>query len=260
MVPQYSVNQLFQGLILPPGGLLIFLVAGLLLVRRRFDKGWWLATAGAILLIGCSLPAVGSGLLAALEIYPPLALGPLGDGQAQAIVVLSADDDLAAEYGRAEAGPLTLVRLHYGAWLARRTGLPIVVTGGKGPSLERTRAEEMHEILNDEKSITTVWEEGRALDTWQNAQFSAAILRAKGIHRVYLVTHAWHMLRAALAFRHAGVQIIPAPTAFRGPLQLEAGSFVPSAKAMLDCYYALHEVAGTLVYQVLAWWLPASAA
>jgi len=48
-------------------------------------------------------------------------------------------------------------------------------------------------------------------DTHQKATRSAAILKAEGITRIVLVTHAWHMPRAKLVFERAGMTIIPAP-------------------------------------------------
>ena len=40
---------------------------------------------------------------------------------------------------------------------------------------------------------------------------TASILQEAGIQRVYLVTHAWHMRRALLAFHRFGITATPAP-------------------------------------------------
>jgi uncharacterized SAM-binding protein YcdF (DUF218 family) len=237
-----------KALVLPPGILLLLLFAGLAVTRRRYDAGWWIGAAGAVLLTLSSIPLVGSGLLAQLEVYPPLPTGELPAGQAQAIVILSAEDDQAVEYGRSTVGPMTLVRVRYGAWLARRTGLPVMVTGGLGADPVRSIADAMAEVLTQEGGVREVWIEGKAENTWQNAQFSAALLKARGIGRVYLVTHAWHMPRAVSAFRQAGLDVVPAPTAFRGPLEDLPGSLVPSAKSIHDVYYAAHEIVGKALY------------
>lgn len=51
--------------------------------------------------------------------------------------------------------------------------------------------------------------ESRSMNTWQNAQFSAPLLRARGVHRVWLVSSAFHLRRASLYFAHFGVHATP---------------------------------------------------
>src|SRR3546814_11808110 len=58
------------------------------------------------------------------------------------------------------------------------------------------------------------WTESESTSTWTNARLSAAKLRAADIRRFYLVTHAWHMPRAMLAFAGTGLEAVPAPTRF----------------------------------------------
>ncbi len=54
-----------------------------------------------------------------------------GSDDAQAIVILGGGGQraLAPEYGGPSAGPELMDKLAYGAYLSRRTGLPILVTG-----------------------------------------------------------------------------------------------------------------------------------
>ena len=60
---------------------------------------------------------------------------------------------------------------------------------------------------------------------------SAAILREQGINSVYVVTQAWHMRRALIAFAHTGITVTAAPTRFdRLPTPL-AMDFVPESAA-----------------------------
>jgi uncharacterized SAM-binding protein YcdF (DUF218 family) len=77
---------------------------------------------------------------------------------------------------------------------------------------------------------------------------SAAILRAKGVSEVYLVTHAWHMARARRVFLRAGIKVIPAPTGFSVQGKIDAGSFLPTAKGMETVYFAAYEYLGSLYY------------
>jgi uncharacterized SAM-binding protein YcdF (DUF218 family) len=87
------------------------------------------------------------------------------------------------------------------------------------------------------------------MDTAGNAALSAAILKAAGIRRIFVVTHAFHMPRARLLFERAGLEVIPAPTAFFSHPNGDwlPGDFLPQPKALQISYYALHEWLG------LAW-------
>src|SRR3546814_14485454 len=73
------------------------------------------------------------------------------------------------------------------------------------------------------------WTESESTSTWTNARLSAAKLRAAGIRRFYLVTHAWHMPRAMLAFAGTGLEAVPAPTCFASRSELGWVDFLPSA-------------------------------
>ena len=67
---------------------------------------------------------------------------------------------------------------------------------------------------------------------------------------MYLVTHAWHMPRARLAFEHAGFQVIAAPTAFTTGFQTTALDVLPDARALRDSALFFHELIGMLWYRV----------
>lgn len=86
--------------------------------------------------------------------------------------------------------------------------------------------------------------EPRSMNTWQNAKFSAPLLRAYGARRVVLVSSATHLRRASLYFAHFGIAVIPV----RGDwLTVRAGGWPRSWNfAMTDL--ALHEYIGVLRY------------
>ena len=105
----------------------------------------------------------------------------------------------APEYGGPSADPLLLERLNYGAFLARKTGLPILVTGFA------IEAQAMHDTLQRNYGINPRWVDNRAYDTFENARNSAQLLKADGVHRIILVTHASHMWRAVHEFTDAGM-------------------------------------------------------
>ncbi len=239
----WFLKDLLVILLLPPAnGLLLICLAGLWR-RRRWAFG--LATFGTALLVLQSLPLVAGALMASLEERA----GPVlqhTDG-AQAIVVLGSGLELdQPEYGGDTAGERTLLRLRYGALLAKRFDLPLLVTGGRPKNATQTEAAVMADILEREFAVKVRWQEGESRNTAENASLSAAILRDAGIRRIVLVTQAFHMPRAARLFRAAGLEVVPAPTHFKtagrsplGPLDL-----LPQSNALRNSYFALHEWLG----------------
>lgn len=246
----YLLKNLLGSLLLPPGNGLLLLATALFWRRRR----GWLVLAGGLLLFVQSLPIVAFGLMGTLEQRAGLpAAAPAG---AQAIVVLGSGLISAApEYGGDFATERTLVRVRHGAQLARRWGLPVLVSGGRPVDAGRSEAAVMAEMLTGEFGVPVRWQEDGSMDTADNARLSAAILQPAGIRRIVLVTQAFHMPRAVMLFEAAGFEVVPAPTHFvstrDGPLIVF--DFVPRASSLQTSYYALHEWLG-LVWAGLARW------
>jgi uncharacterized SAM-binding protein YcdF (DUF218 family) len=147
-------------------------------------------------------------------------------------------------------GLLTLDRLRTAAALERRVQLPVLTAGGSTDPELPALAEIMARSLRDDFQVPVAWTENRSLDTWQNAQYSAEILRRHGIGTVYLVTSAWHMRRALIAFARTGITAIPAPTPPDPMPKLRAGSFIPTTNGWRNSYYALHEWIGCALYAI----------
>ena len=238
----WFLKNLFGSLLLPPGnGLLLLAIAGIFRKRRWALR---LAVAASLLLLAQSLPVVSNGLMRSIEAQA----GPvLSDAQgADAIVVLGSGLNFdAPEYGGDTANERTLVRLRYGAVLARQLKLPVLVSGGQAPRGGRTEAEVIAEIMENELAVKVRWREDKSTNTAENAQFSAKILRQAGIKRVVLVTQAFHIPRARLLFERAGLEVIPAPTGFKSLQEVSPlMGWLPQASALHNSYYALHEWLG----------------
>ncbi|MDP3538017.1 MAG: YdcF family protein [Azonexus sp.] len=242
----WFLKNLLGTLLLPPAnGLLLLGIAGLFR-RRRWAFG--LAVLGGGMLLLQSLPPVSDALIGSLE----RRAGPVltGTAGAQAIVVLGSGlNTEAEEYGGDTATERTLVRLRYGATLARRYHLPVLTSGGRPHDASRSEAEVMADILQREFGVDVRWRENQSLDTADNAAMSARILHAAGVKRIVLVTQAFHMPRAQRLFAAAGLEVVPAPTDFKSRRNLPSTAFhwLPQAHALRTSYYALHEWLG------LAW-------
>jgi uncharacterized SAM-binding protein YcdF (DUF218 family) len=242
------MRMLVECFLLPPGIFVVVFAIGLLAGLRWKRLGFALQILAFVALYVFSTPYVGNKLLSSLEPAAPLDKQRIGE--AGAIVVLSADAfPVTPEYGSDTIGAMTLVRMRYAARLQRETGLPLLVSGGVPGRFSRPLAVTMAESLEADFGVTPRWIEDRSLTTAENAQFSAALLKRDGISTVILVTHAFHMPRASLAFAASGLTVIPAPTMFT-IVSHRPRAFLPRLGALHNSYYALHEYLGLLWYRL----------
>jgi uncharacterized SAM-binding protein YcdF (DUF218 family) len=245
------LKKLVEHLLIPPTSVFVLALAGALLWRRRPRTARWLVGAAALLLFLLCQPFVAATLLRSLQGHGPL-LSPAA-AAAGAIVVLTADHQpVAAEYGGATVGPLTLERLRYAARLAHETGLPLLAAGGRPRAGIAPLSVLARDALERDFRTPVRWTEERSGNTRQNVAFAAEILRAEGIDSVLLVTHAWHMPRALAECRRAGLAAIAAPTCFRAWPPFELASLWPSERALRESTWALHEWLGRAWYALTA--------
>ena len=203
--------------------------------------------AGTLLLL--STPLVGLALVAALE--PPFD-DPL-QHPADAIVVLSGGSyPDAPEYGGDTVNGSSLERLRYAALLHKRSGKPILVSGGNPLHNATPEAEQMRAVLENEWRIPVAWSDATSNNTRENARNSYALLDQAGIRRIYLVTHAWHMPRARFAFEQAGFTVIPAATRHTARHTLRLADFVPGAEGLTLSTTFFREILGSLWYRLIS--------
>ncbi len=240
-------------LLLPPLMPVLPVIAGLLLMRRHPRLGKGLAWSGVALNLLLIAPFSVSWLVGLVE--HPQALDAAAARRAQAIVVLGAGRRThAPEFGGETVNRLALERLRYAARLARERGLPILVSGG-APRGDTPEAALMAQVLQEDYGLKPRWVEGASRDTRENAQFSAVHLQAAGMRRILLVTHAMHMKRARDAFEAAGLEVIPAPTAWLGGGEHDTGgdqslALFPSQNTAYAGWFAMHELLGQLAYRL----------
>jgi uncharacterized SAM-binding protein YcdF (DUF218 family) len=97
--------------------------------------------------------------------------------------------------------------------------------------------------------------EDASLNTRENAAYSYRLLNSMGIRHILLVTSAFHLPRAAAAFRKVGFQVTPLPADFRtgeGEADLPL-RWLPDADSLKQTQVALKEWLGILVYRLRGW-------
>ena len=244
----FLLKKALTALVLPPTGPLLLALIGLAIERVRPRLGRSLAWIGVVALAALSLPAISNALQRGLDESPALDLAQAK--RAQAIVILGGGIRRdAAEYGGDTLGRLSLERVRYGARVARRTGLPVLVTGGVvyGGVPEAVL---MKKSLEQEFGVPVRWVEARSRDTHENAVDSAAILKAAGIRRVILVAHSFDMPRAKAEFSAAGLDVTPAPTGIPGGTRDSWLELLPSVSALQGSYYAVYELLANAVRKI----------
>ncbi len=247
------MRDLLKFLMLPPTVLFLGMGIGFFLHTRRHRAGLPLMVGTFTVLVALSLSITTRALMGLAQWgVEPLDLAEIqvAGQDAGAIVILAAGlDQMAPEYGGVSSvDDKTLVRLRYGAVLHRQTHLPILVTGGPWGKRRFVVSDAMQTSLERDFLVKARWVERLSGNTRGNAEGSAEILLGDGIDTVLLVTHAWHMPRAKRAFERAGLNVIPAPTAFERSPGFRFRSLLPSTGALHTNYYALHELIGRVWY------------
>lgn len=167
----------------------------------------------------------------------------------QAIMILGGGISRATpEYGDT-LSEFSLERVRYGATLARRLHLPILVTGGQVYG-GQPEGEVMAETLRREFGVEVRWIENRSRDTADNAVFAAELLLRDNIHAVLLVTQDFHMKRALHACATTAIQCIGAPVTSYSRVTDSWIEELPNSGTLRQNALALHELLGLLAQRL----------
>lgn len=244
----FYLKKLLTALVLPPFGLMLLALAGLLVSRRfpRLGRGTAMVALG--LLMAMSFRPVSDTLMRSLETNPPASTADLAG--VQAIVILGGGlYPGAPEYGGDTVSRWTLERVRYGAYLQGLSRLPILVTGG-APAGGRPEADAMKTAIEESMRGKVQWVESASLDTAENARYSASMLKASGVSRIALVSHAWHLRRGIAAFESQGLSVLPAPMGFTTPTSVLLFQVLPSVDALEKSHIAIREWTGIAVQRL----------
>ena len=238
--------KFFYSWLLPPAVIVLLLLGLAWRLRKKNARlaGW--ACLVALLLYAASIRPVSEMLLRPLEYAYPMPQSVSGD----VIVVLGggslADVPLPQGWsGQVTDGPAQRI---LGAYvLHRRSGLPVIPSGGEVFRGNGAEAQIMRDVLVSlGMAPDKVVAEAKSLNTQQNAEFTAGLLRQYGWQRPVLVTSAFHMRRAVEEFKRVGVAVTPYPVGYSVLRRnyWNALSWVPSAEYLFGTSLALKEYLG----------------
>ena len=158
-------------------------------------------------------------------------------------------------------------RVLYAAQLYKEGKAPkIVLTGGRNGwfGADESEADDMANLLElAGVPPEAIIEEGKSLNTHENALFTKPILEENGIKKVLLVTSAFHTPRSLKIFAKQGIDAIAAPTDFliteqdliKHDFSSESRvlSYLPDSASLYYTSKAIKEYIGTVVYRLKGW-------
>ena len=232
----------------PPGLFVIILLAMaavLFLKSRRASRAFGTAASLALFVFAAALcamstPAGARFITGPLEAKYAAQLPP--DGETAAFLVLAGGSSYDAAGSSVQPSPLALERVYTAVTLASgRSGKSVLVMSGGNvfgdkdcseASAMRDAARAMGwrgEIILEERSRTTA----------ENMKYSAALLRARGLQTVAVVTNAFHLPRAMRLARQSMPEArlySAAPPRRTDPIIRGLPSFLPDAASLhLSC-------------------------
>jgi len=236
-------------LILPPGGIVLLAMIGLVFYRRLWGRALMLTSI--VLLYALSTAPVRDALTAPLEYASPVFSLTDLPAEKTAIVLLGGGlYEHAPEYNRQSLPSAdAMMRTLYAAHIAKKTDLLVYASGGK-PLDEHAEAEAMvlqYWLIQWGVAAANIRTESRSKNTAGNAKMIAALLQKTNTQHIILVTSAIHMPRSRMYFEAQGLTVIAAPTKYlTQQTDYQLLSFLPSADVLADSRFALHEYLGLL--------------
>jgi len=243
------ISKLVTFLISPFGSaLLVALLALICAVRGRRKLAFGLGTAAVAWVWLWATPVVGKSLRLYLESgFPPLLVEALPAAPAAVVLggAIAAPGDGRPYAQLHEASS----RVWHAARLYHAGKAPLLLLSGGGGRVGTTapsEAQAMGMLLGDlGVPGSAMLLEGDSRTTVQNAEFSAALLKARGIQRVLLVTSAAHMARAVAQFEAAGLAVVPVAVDHGGvPAWNDWAAWMPNAGSLDESGRSFKEALG----------------
>lgn len=241
-----ELKPYITAIVFSPTLLLLGIAFGLWLSSKKPKLGKSLAVFSTALLWIFSTPAFNVWLSHnLLTQYKPTSVQELKAQGVQAIVVLGGGVETGQPDGIQQLKPTALDRLRHGIELSRKTGIPVMVTGGKGWGAEAGSEDEaviLRRVAREAFQFDIQWTESNSRDTHENAFNSKQLLTKQSIKKIALVTHSWHMRRSLNAFQKAGFEVISAPMGFVADKKVDLISLLPNGAALNETTSTFREL------------------
>ena len=263
------VSRLFNHFFLPPGLFILILIAALVFYFLKQKKVFVILVAVCFMLIYIlSIEPVKNLLLAPLEGYAEeygLTFDIFSNGKNSSgyytkggvIVVLGGGiNEYSPDFGGAPTPlPDASKRTVYAYLLYKKTGMPVITSGGRRLGLKASTPEGY--VLKDllirfgvpaEKIIA----ETDSKNTFENIRSVKKIMKNRGFNKAFIVTSAYHIKRTMWICKIEGLNAVPVPTDYkisRSGYSIE--SLFPSPLSLYDSAKALHEYFGIVYYRLI---------
>ena len=231
-----ELKPYITAILFSPALLLLGIAFGIWLSYKKAKLGNSVAIIATSLLWIFSTPALNVWLShKLLTQYQPTTAKELKAQGVQAIVVLGGGVETGQPDGIQQLTPTALDRLRHGIELSRKTGIPLLVAGGKGWGAQagsENEAEISRRVAREAFQFQIQWTESDSRDTQENASNSKQLLTKQEISKIALVTHFWHMPRSLNAFQKVGFEVTPAPMGFVADKKDVLLSLLPNGAAL----------------------------
>ena len=234
--------------LVPPAVLILLAVVSAWATLFRPHVGVAFAIIATTLLYLAALPVIATAMIEEVEIKTP---AKPDFSKAQAIVVLGGgihpgDGEKVPD----TLGPWSLERVVLAAQAYRQLKLKVAVSGGQVAGAHASEASLMKTALETQFSVPVTWVDDQSRTTYENAVFTAKLLKADNVTTIVLVTQAWHMRRALWSFERAGLHAVPYPAPLTYDEVDRPADYLPSIGALERSYHALHEAIGLAYYRL----------
>lgn len=252
-----ALSSFLTNLVIPLNlGITLFVLGMLMFVLRRRRVAFLLAGGGMAWILFWSLPA--STLWAGGRLEQRYPYRPPDDlPAAQAIVVLGGSTashrpNWFESYDRAK----TVARVDTAARLYQAQRAPLVIVSGAALDGTVSEAQIMANQLRQQGvPAEAIIQENKSFTTYENAVYTARLLKEEDLDQVLLVTSALHMPRAMGVFQKQQVHAIPAssPPQIVVPDDPAFSFWQPNTHVLSASRSVVKEYVGMLVYWLRGW-------
>src|SRR5205814_8235183 len=111
-------------------------------------------------------------------------------------------------------------------------------SGGRIADWHSSVAQLMKSVLEGYFGVPVTWSEQESRTIYENALYTAQLLRGEPINTVVVIAQREDLPRAIWSFKRGGIRVIPWPTP-RTPSKLDrAEDFVPDSRAFHESFHA----------------------